>query len=92
VNACPRCGFSNPPSARFCGGYVAQYLGDGILAYFDYPIAHEDDARRAVLAGLRIVRTIAGLNLPLPGSCAAQLRVRVGIHTGPVVLGSWARR
>ena len=73
---------------RELDGYVAQYLGDGILAYFGYPIAHEDDARRAILAGLEIIKTVSGLGLRRPGMCAVRLQVRIGIHTGPVVLGS----
>ena len=76
---------------RELDGYVAQYLGDGILAYFGYPLAHENDARRAILAGLgiiRIIRAVSGVGMRLPGACAVQLQVRIGIHTGPVVLGS----
>ena len=62
-------------------GYVAQYLGDGLLAYFGYPAAHEDDAARAVRAGLAIVDKLRGAQLPHP------IHVRVGIHTGLVVAG-----
>jgi len=68
-------------------GHVAQYLGDGLLVYFGYPQAHEDDAQRAVRAGLGIVAAIRGLN---PGPTAPRepsLSVRVGIHTGLVVVG-----
>ncbi|MBI3799008.1 MAG: AAA family ATPase [Deltaproteobacteria bacterium] len=67
-------------------GHVAKYLGDGLLVYFGYPVAHEDDAQRAVRAGLGIVEAIQALprsNLRLPHS----LQVRVGIHTGLVVAG-----
>src|SRR5262245_54834824 len=62
-------------------GYLAQYLGDGLLVYFGYPTAHEDDARRAVRTGLEIVEAIRGQvrQQPLP--------VRIGIHTGVVVVG-----
>ncbi|HTY54199.1 MAG TPA: adenylate/guanylate cyclase domain-containing protein, partial [Candidatus Binataceae bacterium] len=62
-------------------GYVAKYLGDGLLAYFGYPQAHEDDAARAVRAGLALIEAIRGARLPHP------LHVRVGIHTGLVVAG-----
>lgn len=68
-------------------GHVAQYLGDGLLVYFGYPTAHEDDARRAVHAGLGIVEAIGALNTRLQGQYAVQLAVRLGIHTGPVVVG-----
>jgi len=68
-------------------GHVAQYLGDGLLVYFGYPTAHEDDARRAVYTGLGIVEAIATLNARLAGRYAVQLAVRLGIDTGPVVVG-----
>ena len=66
-------------------GHVAQHLGDGMLVYFGYPVAHEDDPRRAVFAGLRILDSIALLNARLDP--ALRLAVRIGIHTGPVVTG-----
>lgn len=69
------------------GGHVAQYLGDGILAYFGYPMAHEDDAERAVRAGLGIVEAVTQLR-PVPiGAASVQLAVRVGIATGLVIAG-----
>jgi class 3 adenylate cyclase len=68
-------------------GHIAQYLGDGLLVYFGYPTAHEDDARRAVHTGLGIVQAIATLNTRLAVQHAVQLAVRLGIHTGPVVVG-----
>ena len=68
-------------------GHIAQYLGDGLLVYFGYPTAHEDDARRAVHTGLGIVEAIADLNTRLMGQYAVELAVRLGIHTGPVVVG-----
>src|SRR6266852_863953 len=68
-------------------GHIAQYLGDGLLVYFGYPTAHEDDARRAVHTGLGIVEAIAALNTRRMGQYAVQLAVRLGIHTGPVVVG-----
>ena len=68
-------------------GYVAQYLGDGVLGYFGYPVAHEDDAQRAVRAGLGLLDALAALlthpALP-PGEPVA---VRLGVHTGLVVMG-----
>ena len=63
------------------GGFAARLMGDGVLAYFGYPLAHEDDAERAVRGGLAIVEAIAGLGLPQP------LQVRIGIATGLVVVG-----
>ena len=72
--------------ARF-QGYVAQYLGDGLLVYFGYPTAHEDDAQRAVRAALAILATIETLNARLQQEKAVELAVRVGIHTGLVVIG-----
>ncbi len=63
-------------------GYVAQYLGDGILVYFGYPAAHEDDALRGVQAGLKILDDISALRTRVP------VQVRIGVHTGPVVIGS----
>ena len=63
-------------------GHIAQYLGDGLLVYFGYPKAHEDDARRAVRTGLELVGAIVQLAPPSGG-----LSVRVGIHTGLVVVG-----
>ena len=68
-------------------GHIAQYLGDGLLVYFGYPTAHEDDARRAVHTGLGIVQAIATLNTSLAAQYRVQLAVRLGIHTGPVVVG-----
>lgn len=67
---------------------MAQYLGDGVLAYFGYPRAHEDDARRAVTAGLDIVEAVTDLSGPTQfDGESATLAVRIGIHTGPVVAG-----
>jgi class 3 adenylate cyclase len=68
-------------------GHIAQYLGDGLLIYFGYPVAHEDDAQRAVYTGLEIPEAIAMLNLRLEADYGVQLAVRIGIHTGPVVVG-----
>ena len=68
-------------------GNVAQYLGDGLLVYFGYPVAREDDPRRAVRAGLGIIGAMATLNARLQRERGITLAVRVGIHTGPVVIG-----
>jgi class 3 adenylate cyclase/predicted ATPase len=68
-------------------GHIAQYLGDGLLVYFGYPTAHEDDARRAVHTGLGIIETITALNTHLAVQYDVHLAVRLGIHTGPVVVG-----
>src|SRR5262245_56339684 len=69
------------------GGYIAQYLGDGLLVYFGYPQAHEDDSQRAVRAGLGIVVAMERLNANLEQRTGVRLAIRVGIHTGLVVVG-----
>jgi class 3 adenylate cyclase len=63
------------------GGFVAKYMGDGVLVYFGYPQAHEDDAERAVRAGLELVGAVSALKSTAP------LQTRVGIATGLVVVG-----
>jgi len=68
-------------------GYVAQYLGDGLLVYFGYPQAHEDDAQRAVRTGLDLLEAMGTLNTRLTQDKGLHLAVRVGIHTGMVVVG-----
>jgi class 3 adenylate cyclase/tetratricopeptide (TPR) repeat protein len=68
-------------------GHVAQYLGDGLLVYHGYPQAHEDDPQRAVRAGLGIVQAIGALNATLASRYGVRIAVRLGIHTGPVVVG-----
>ena len=68
-------------------GYVARYMGDGVLAYFGYPQAHEDDAERAVRAGLGLVQAMERLNTGVGKQNEVELAVRVGIATGPVVVG-----
>src|SRR4029077_2314876 len=65
------------------GGFVAKYMGDGVLAYFGYPQAHEHDAERAVRAGLALVEAVPKLTT----AASAPLQVRVGIATGLVVVG-----
>jgi TOMM system kinase/cyclase fusion protein len=83
--------------ARF-DGHIAQYLGDGLLVYFGYPLAHEDDAQRAVRAGLGMIEALGQLNTrleqeglrPAPTQSrqrGVHLAVRLGIHTGLVVVG-----
>ena len=69
-------------------GHIAQYLGDGLLVYFGYPRAHEDDAQRAVRAGLGIVEALGPLQKRLQQEQGVSLAVRVGIHTGLVVVGA----
>jgi class 3 adenylate cyclase/predicted ATPase len=68
-------------------GHIAQLLGDGLLVYFGYPQAHEDDAQRAIHTGLGIVETIGTLNTHLQQAQGLTLAVRLGIHTGLVVIG-----
>ena len=68
-------------------GYVAQYLGDGLLVYFGYPQAHEDDAQRAVRTSLGVLDAMGTLNTRLDQAHGLRLAVRIGIHTGPVVVG-----
>ena len=68
-------------------GHIAQYLGDGLLVYFGYPQAHEDDAQRAVRAGLGMVEAMSQLNTRLAQERGVHLAVRLGIHTGQVVVG-----
>src|SRR6266436_6299601 len=68
------------------GGYVARYMGDGVLAYFGWPTASEDDAERAVRAGLTIIKAVAPLNRRLTGKAGSELAIRVGIHSGWVVI------
>jgi class 3 adenylate cyclase len=68
-------------TVRRFGGFVAKYMGDGVLVYFGYPQAHEDDAERAVRAGLELIAAVTALKAPAP------LQTRVGIATGLVVVG-----
>jgi class 3 adenylate cyclase/predicted ATPase len=66
-------------------GHVAQYLGDGLMVYFGWPAAHEEDAAQAVRASLELVEAVKDVRSPEP------LRVRIGIATGPVVVGETGR-
>jgi class 3 adenylate cyclase len=68
-------------TVRRFGGFVAKYMGDGVLIYFGYPRAHEDDAERAVRAGLELAAAVTALKTHAP------LQTRVGIATGLVVVG-----
>ena len=68
-------------TVRRFGGFVAKYMGDGVLVYFGYPQAHEDDAERAVRAGLELIAAVSALKTSAP------LQTRVGIATGLVVVG-----
>src|SRR5262249_8372317 len=77
---------------RTCGeiisryeGHVAQYLGDGLMVYFGWPRAHEDDAARAIRVGLEVTHAVSRLTVPSP------ISARVGIHTGLVVVGETGR-
>jgi len=69
------------------GGTIAQYLGDGVLVYFGFPRAHEDDAERAILAGLDVFASLAALNEQLERDYGVGIRLRLGIHSGEVVVG-----
>ena len=69
-------------------GHIAQLLGDGLLVYFGYPQAHEDDAQRAVRTGLGMLDPMEALQTRLKREQDIQLAVRIGIHTGLVVVGA----
>ncbi len=69
-------------TVRRVDGFVAKYMGDGVLMYFGYPQAHEDDAERAVRAGLELITAVSALKSPV------SLQTRVGIATGLVVVGN----
>jgi predicted ATPase/class 3 adenylate cyclase len=69
------------------GGYIARYLGDGLLIYFGYPQAHEDDAIRAVRAALRIIQDVNSLAARRRLPIKSPLQAHIGVHTGLVVVG-----
>src|SRR5262249_55187940 len=73
-------------AVRRYGGHVALKLGDGLLIYFGWPTAREDDPERAVRAGLAIVDALGPLNATLAAADGPRLAVRIGLHTGPVVI------
>ncbi len=66
------------------GGFISRYMGDGVLVYFGFPQAHEDDAERAVRAGLRAIEAVSGIDVK-----SVKLQTRVGIATGLVVVGDF---
>jgi class 3 adenylate cyclase/tetratricopeptide (TPR) repeat protein len=68
-------------------GHIAKYLGDGLVIFFGYPQAHEDDPERAIRAGLGILQAMEPVNRALQARYNTQLAVRIGIHTGLVVTG-----
>lgn len=67
-------------------GYVAQYLGDGAMVYFGYPVAHEEDSRRACLAAIEIIERMRRVSVEVGGT-PQPLAVRAGVHTGDAVVG-----
>jgi class 3 adenylate cyclase len=69
------------------GGFVARFSGDGVLVYFGYPVAHENDGERAVRAGLELIERLARLDSTLGKQTLPTLAVRIGIHSGLVVFG-----
>jgi class 3 adenylate cyclase/predicted ATPase len=69
------------------GGSIARFFGDGTLVYFGYPVAHEDDAWRAVQATLELQRSMRGVSRAAPGDREVELRARIAVHTGTVVAG-----
>lgn len=68
------------------GGFVSSFAGDGILIYFGYPIAHENDAERATRAALELIQSVPTLHLDKAGASHLELSVRVGVHTGAVLI------
>jgi class 3 adenylate cyclase/tetratricopeptide (TPR) repeat protein len=70
-------------------GHIAQYLGDGVVIYFGFPHAHEDDAQRAVRCGLEILNRIQQLDVSTTWPSGAKLQVRIGADTGRVVVGGF---
>ncbi len=70
------------------GGYIASYSGDGVLVYFGYPTAHENDAERAVRASLELLRRVPALKAKGPDGTSESLAVRIGVHTGLLAMDS----
>jgi len=69
-------------------GYIAKYMGDGLLVYFGYPHAHEHDAERAIHAGLAILDLVKTSSREHPSSQESEIAVRIGIATGQVIVNS----
>jgi class 3 adenylate cyclase len=69
------------------GGYVAQYLGDGIVVYFGYPRSHEDDVERSIRAGFELIAAVADIDASFGRHYGVDIQVRIGIETGPVIVG-----
>lgn len=84
IGACQDCWVA---AIKRYAGFVARYMGDGLLVYFGYPHAHEDDAERAIRAALDIVDATERLDIPGLSRVNQRLHVRTGIATGPVVVG-----
>jgi class 3 adenylate cyclase len=80
-------GICNDCVTRY-GGNINQYVGDGVVAFFGYPSAHDNDAERAVLAGIAITAGVRKLDHSLKAQGEAGIEARVGIHTGLVVVGA----
>jgi class 3 adenylate cyclase/tetratricopeptide (TPR) repeat protein len=74
-------------AVRLWDGYVAQYLGDGLLVYFGWPRAHEDAAVRAVYASLAMLEAMGPLNTHIEAQDGVRVQVRLGLHTGMAVIG-----
>ena len=88
------------------GGFVAQAFGDGLLVYFGYPAAHENDAERALLAALALLQGLRDLDTNIHGRTMPRLEARIGVHSGLVLIAqellispgssrvwrAWARR
>jgi class 3 adenylate cyclase/predicted ATPase len=74
------------------GGFIAKFLGDGFLTYFGYPLVHDDGPERGVRAGIAIVAALAPLNERLAEHHGIRLAVRIGVHTGEVVIGEGGGR
>jgi class 3 adenylate cyclase len=83
ISAYQKCVAAN---VQHFGGFVAKYMGDGVLVYFGYPVAQENDAERAVRAALSIQRTLAELNRKSEGAGRPALTARIAIDLGPVVV------
>src|SRR6185369_16573204 len=69
------------------GGFVAQFSGDGILVYFGYPVAHENDAERALRASLELIKRLGSLDTNVRDAMLPPLEARVGVHTGLTLIG-----